>query len=485
MSIKKIFSSACLLLLVGASPLTAAEKQDMTLQKAVEQALANNLNLKLQQQEVIVASGGVQSASGKFDTTVKAEAGYKSQESTPLYQGAASEEDSGIWGVEATKLFTTGTAITLGWNNTSYDTDAAGMLVDPSYANGLTLGISQSLLKGFGEDAQTAGTKVAEKQLAAASFQVDSQAADLAANVKKAYWSLVFAYQNIEVQQLSLTLARKLLEETEAKIKFGKLAPVELYQPQSEVARREEQLISAERAIGTAEDDLKLLLNNEQWQLTFIPTDEPPTAPVNLDEERILEHALQNRPDIKAASLLAEAARLEADRAADATRPDLSLVGKIGITGTDDTYGDSWDDSVSDPENLWQIGVTLTMPLENSAAKGYHQQAKAQYTKARLNTELLRQQVRRTVRTTIRDVALAIKALDATRKTSLATRKRLEAEQAKFASGLSTTLDVLTAQDAYSQALSQEKQTAIVYANALAEIDRIQGLVTMTTDPLP
>jgi outer membrane protein len=93
--------------------------------------------------------------------------------------------------------------------------------------------------------------------------------------------------------------------------------------------------------------------------------------------------------------------------------------------------------------------------------------------------------VRRTVRTTIRDVTLAIKALEATRKTSLATQKRLEAEQAKFDSGLSTTLDVLAAQQAYSTALSQEKQTAIVYANSLAELDRIQGLVTISSDPVP
>jgi outer membrane protein TolC len=121
------------------------------------------------------------------------------------------------------------------------------------------------------------------------------------------------------------------------------------------------------------------------------------------------------------------------------------------------------------------------MPLENRVAKGNYRQAKAGHNRAKTNAELLRQQIRKTVRTTIRDIQLAIKALEATRKTSLATLKRLEAEQAKFASGRSTTFDVLTAQEAYSQALSQQNQTSINYANTLAELDRIQGLVTFSS----
>ena len=85
------------------------------------------------------------------------------------------------------------------------------------------------------------------------------------------------------------------------------------------------------------------------------------------------------------------------------------------------------------------------------------------------------------MRTTVRDVRLAIKAIDATRKTSLASLKALEAEQAKFDSGRSTTLDVLIAQQSYSQALSQQNLTLITYANILAELDRIQGLVTFSS----
>lgn len=463
------------------APADAEDVEKIDLRSAVEQALNNNLNLQLRREDVNTAEGAKLSSEGTFDVYLDAQVQGQSEEKTPIFLGGATQEDNGLWNASASKLFTTGTSLSLGWNNSSFNSDAFGLLLDPSYDSGLTLGLRQPLLRGFGREVQTALLQSARKQLEAASFQVSSEAANLAADVKIAYWNLVFARQDIDVQKLSLELARKLLKETETKISAGSLAEIEIYQPRSGVARREEQLISAERAVGTAEDELKILLNSDKWLTTFQPTDQPATIPINLNLPTIIDNALKSRPDIKAAELLIEAAQYAEKKAKDDTRPDLSLVGDVGLAGTSDSYGDSLDNSLRNPNNLWQVGVTFSMPLQNRVAKGNYQQAKASHYRTQTNAELLRQQIRKSVRSTVRDVQLAIKALDATRKTSLATEKQLEAEQAKFAAGRSTTLDVLIAQEAYAQALSQQNLTNVNYANTLAELDRIQGLVTFTS----
>jgi outer membrane protein TolC len=455
--------------------------EEINLRSAVELALKNNLNLQLRQEDVDLAEGATQAAEGVFDIFIDADAGFQSKEQTPIFFAGPEQEDTGQWNAEASKLFTTGTSVSLGWNNSSFNSDAKGLLLDPTYDSGLTLGLRQPLMRGFGKEVQTALLRSSQKQLEAASYQVDNEAANLAADVKIAYWNLVFAIQDIEVKRLSVTLAEKLLEETEAKIFAGRLAEVEIYQPQSEVARREEELIGSERAIGTAEDELKFLLNSDKWPTTIEPTDQPASEPVIVDLMTVQNNALKSRPDIKAADLLIEAAKYEELRAKDDIRPDLALVGGVGLTGTDEKYGDSLDNSLSNPDNLWEVGVTFSIPLQNRTAKGNYRQAKASYNRAKTSAELLRQQIRRTVRTTVRDVRLAIKAIDATRKTSLASLKALEAEQAKFDSGRSTTLDVLIAQQSYSQALSQQNLTLITYANILAELDRIQGLVSFSS----
>ncbi len=464
-----------------AGPADAEDVEKIDLRSAVELALNNNLNLQLRREDVSAAEGAALASEGKFDVYIDAQAQAQSEEITPIFIGGSQQEDSGLWNAQATKMFTTGTSLSLGWNNSSFNSDAFGLLLDPSYNTGLTLGLRQPLLRGFGREVQTALMRSSQKQLEAASFQVNSEAANLAADVKIAYWNLVFALQDIEVQNLSLTLARKLLKEIETKIKAGSLAEIDIYQPQSEVARREEQLITAERAIGTAEDELKVLLNSDKWLTTFRPTDQPATEPISLDLPTIIDNALKNRPDVKAADLFIEAAQIEENKAKDDIRPDLSLVGDVGLAGTSGNYGDSLDNSLRNPDNLWQVGVTFSMPLENRAAKGNYQQARASHYRAKTNAELLRQQIRKSVRGTVRDIQLAIKALDATRKTSLASQKQLEAEQAKFTAGRSTTLDVLIAQEAYAKALSQQNLTAATYANTLAQLDRIQGLVTFSS----
>lgn len=476
------FCSTLVLLLSAAAPSaqTTEDNLPLTLQEAVESALESNLNLRLQQEDTDIAAGAIEIAESRFDKNLTAQAAAESEEFTALYPGAAEREAQGIFGVGLSKRFATGTEMEVGWTNHRYDSDADGLTVNPSYGSSINLDLTQPLMRGWGSDIQTTPVKAAEKSFEAATYQVDSLAADLAAQVKTGYWDFVFAYQDIDVKRLSVDLARKLLEETETKISAGKLAQVELYQPQSEVARREEELIAAERLIGAAEDHLKLLMNSSDWLTPYTPVDKPTTTPVQLDQIDIYNNALSTRPDLKAAELNIDAARLQEKLAEDELRPVLNLVGGLGYGGTDDGYTDALDAAIDDSDTRWQVGLNFSYPLDNSYAEGSFRQAKATHNKARTSAELLRLEIKRSVRTTVRDVHLAIKAMEATKKTSLATLKRLEAEQAKFDAGRSTTLDVLIAQEAYSQALSQENRTNIVYAQSLAELDRIQGLVTLS-----
>ncbi len=445
----------------------------------MESALLNNLNLKLRQEDVQQAEGITEAARGRFDTLFSAEAGRQNETFTPLITGGVEEENSTTWNVGLQKRFFPGTELDLSWENNHRDSTPSPYRLDPVYNSKLVLGIRQPLLKGFGSDVQTADIRASQKQKEANVYLVDSEAADLVADVKNAYWELVFAWQDIEVRKLSLELANKLLDDIKARIQAGKLANVEIYRPESEVARREENLITGERAIGFAEDNLKFLINSKDWQTAFSPLDLPEMKAIQPDLAVTLENALTNRPDLKAAKLLTQAAQIREQSTKNNTLPALALVGSIGAGGVDDSYGSSIDNSFHDSETLWSVGVNFSIPFNNSFAQGEYRQAKAALTKAQTSTELLRQGVRRTVRTTVRDVYLAIKAMEATQKTSLASRKGLEAEQIKFNAGRATSLDVLVAQETYSEALSQENRTKIIYAQTLAELDRIQGLVTI------
>ncbi len=456
-----------------------AESRKLSLSQAIKEALYNNLDLKLDKQRLVEAMGATKAEEGIFDTVLTAQTGIGKTRLTPLVPDGADEESVADWSAGLQKTFTPGTLVELNWENNKLDTSPQTLLIDPAYSSGVSLRISQPLLQGFGPDNQTALIRAARKQEDARAMIVENTSADLAAAVIGSYWDLVFSYQDIEVQKISLELAQKLLEETNDRIEAGKLAEVELFRPQSEVARREEGLISAERTIGLAEDRIKILLNSKDWEMAIEPSDLPSTETQQFDASLILANTLRNRPDLKAAKLNQEAAAIIVSNAEDRTRSSLELFGALGLSGTDDNYGNSLDNLASDSDSSWQVGLAFSRPLDNSLAEGRLIQAQASLNQAKTNSEILEQDIRRAVRSAIRDVRLAIKNLDATRKTSLASLKGLEAEQVKFEAGRGTTLDVLVAQESYAEALSQENLAAISYAKTLAELDRIQGIIRL------
>lgn len=462
---------------IGTSVSAEEDEIELSLAKAVETALLENLGLRLTQEDVTAAEGAAMAAEGTFDVQLSADVGAGQRNDTPVTQIDSGEEKTAAWNAGVQKRFTPGTEMEVRWNNGNLDTDSDLYLFDPVYSSEVTLELRQPLLRGLGRKVQTADLNSARTQVKAASFVVDGRAADLASEVKSAYWELVFAHQNLEVLELSLALARKLKEDTELRIEAGKLAAIDLFQPQAEVAQREQDLISGERQIGFAEDNLKLLLNSEKWLIPFDPVDLPPIDPIRPEIRKIYERAINNRPDLQAAALQVEASQYQLEKAANDKKPSLDLLGTVGFGANADDYADALDNSVSDSDTRWQIGLSISRPLDNSLAEGQYRQARAALNKNKFRVEQLKQEIRRTVRVTVRDVELALKAIAATRKTSTATKKRLEAEQVKFDAGRSTTLDVLIAQQDYAQALSTENRTKIIYAQSLAELDRIQGII--------
>lgn len=451
----------------------------LSLGEAVETSLRENLGLQLKRQDVAFAEGSALSEEGSFDTMIRADIGATETRTAPVTEISAENERTAALNAGVKKRFTTGTEMDLSWDNGNLDTDSNIYLFDPVYKTGVKLGLSQPLLKGLGSTVQMADLNSARSRLEAQSFLVDSEAADLAAQVKNAYWELVFAHQNLEVLQLSLKLAQRLKNDTAAKISAGRLADIDLYQPESEVAQREQDLITGERAIGIAEDNIKLLMNSRDWLAPYSPVDLPPVEPISPSIRDVAEKALQNRPDIKAAALQIQASEYQVKKSENQILPVLNLVGAVGYGGTADTYGNAFDNSLSDRDTEWQVGLSFSRPFDNSQAQGQYRQALATHNRNRTSLELLKQEIRRTVRVTVRDVELALKAIDATDKTAIATQKRLEAEQIKFDAGRATTLDVLIAQQDFARALSTQNRTKVVYAQSLAELDRIQGLISI------
>jgi len=101
---RTLIASIVLLILIAAPPTAGrvAESTQLTVTEAVAAALANNLGLRLQKDDVEAAAGVREAAGGEFDVFFTGEAGVAGQQYPLLAPDTPEEERSGQWtaGVE-------------------------------------------------------------------------------------------------------------------------------------------------------------------------------------------------------------------------------------------------------------------------------------------------------------------------------------------------------------------------------------------------
>ena len=155
-----------LLLLLTIVPQAFAEdiREPITINEAVHTALANNLNLRLQQEEAARTLGAALSEEGTFDPTLAAEAMNQEQDTTPVALGSSQQETNTEWNARLSKRLTTGTELDLSWENRRLETDSLFFPISPIYNSGLNFGVRQPLLQGLGSEVQTAGLEAARRQ---------------------------------------------------------------------------------------------------------------------------------------------------------------------------------------------------------------------------------------------------------------------------------------------------------------------------------
>ena len=151
----------------------------------------------------------------------------------------------------------TGGTFEVDFNNNRQTTNSVFSAFNPSFGSNLNLSLTQPLLRNFSIDSTRYQIKVAKKNWEISDVQFRQSVVNTVANVKSAYYDLIYALDNLEAQRSSLGLAQQLLGENRIKVRVGTMAPLDVVAAQSEVASREAGVIAAEAAVSDAEDTLK------------------------------------------------------------------------------------------------------------------------------------------------------------------------------------------------------------------------------------
>ena len=395
------------------------------------------------------------------------------------------------------ETFHTGTNLQVNWNNTRSSANIANFF-NPDVSSTLSVSISQPLLNGFGKEMWTRNIRIANNNRKIADWAFAQQAITTITNTITAYWELVFARENVRVNEQAVAVAQKLYEDNKKQLEIGSLAPLDVTRSESELATNNQNLILAQTVQLTDEQTLKNFISKDPLapnliDVAILPTDQP-KEPATIEAasfQDAIKEAFAKRPelqeevydlknaeiDVRATknallpSLTANAFYLSAGLAGNSTTltgtPPVPVVTQQGFTTAQSQIFQN-----QFPEYAAQL--TLTLPLRNRSAQAEH--ARALLTQRQMETAA--QQLRNAALLDVRNsyialtqdraqVAAAIKARELQQQT-------FEAEQKKYQLGASTVFlviqtqrDLVTAQGTEIRALANLEEAKANYERAV------------------
>ena len=471
----------------------------LSLEDAVRLALENNVDIQVEKMNPELSALTVTQAEGAYDpflTGQLSRSGATSPSSNTFTGADKSVTDTWLYNLGVSQAVKTGATLSLTWNNNRQTTDSLINTYNPSLNSTFSLGVNQPLLRNFKVDSSRQQLRIAKKNREISDVQFKQAVVNTISTVKKSYYDYIFSIDNLAVAQRNLTLAQKLQNENEIKVKVGTMAPLEVVSAKAEVASREEGVIVAESAVRDAEDMMRRLLfpsNDERlWSIAIQPTDRPTAEPFPVDILGAVKRALSDRTDVVAARLRLEQSQFSVQYARNQSLPGLDLGASYGgnglggthvvrdgiggpvISQTETGWGSVYGDVFGFNFPTWVVRINASYAIRNRSAKAAH--AEAQVSKRQAETSLRRLEllVATEVRSTGRAVETNFKRVASTQAARVLAEQRLDAEEKKFAAGMTTNFQVTQAQRDLAQAQVNEIRAVLDYRKSQVDFQRSQ-----------
>lgn len=459
----------------------------LDLRDAFALALGRNLDLQVGRYDLALADTAIQQSGGLFDPELSAgvTGDFRRSPSATVLEGADVPESRNTrFNLGLGALLPAGTQVSVGAQTTRSETNSQFASLNPSWSSSMTASLRQPLLDGFGTTVNRAGILIAESRRDQTAAAFETILVDTLQQVERAYWDLAAARAAISVREQSLALAERLLNETRERVKVGTSAPIDLVQSEAGVASRQQDLIVARNQAGNAEDALKAVLGFDdaaEWLVQIDTTESYDAERLHPELRTAIDAALANRPELRQQRESLSVLDLNTKVARNATLPSLDLRASYGYSGLGGRIQDfeplpeaksGFSDSAGQVGDLdfpnWSLGIELSVPLANTDAKSRLAARRFEHEQGKVRLRALEQSVIRQVRVAVRALEDGAANIDAALSSRDLAERNLDAEQTKFANGLSTNFQVLQIQDDLARAQLTLIQAYLSYRQAMA-----------------
>lgn len=466
------------------APPVAADADTLTLDEAIQRALARNFSIKVVGFDAAIASAGVTQAWGKFDPVFTGSYTFAQSSNPSLINTSTGLRDPA--GTTKTDDYELAVGGVLPWGLT-YKVGASSVNTRGSFnsfaGNFVTFaGVSgsQPLLRDFGFGPTLSAIRIARVNRRISEWGYRQAVMDTVTAVIFAYHDLSFAYAVQRSAYRSRELAAQLLAENEKRYRVGNVSEFDVTSARSRVATREESILIADRQVLDSENRLKQLITDDRGPGLLgqhLRIEPPPPAPiVVVDAAADFRTALEKRPDYQQAKLGLQRSDLNRRQQLNQILPRVDLNGSYGYNGYDTLSAVSRQQVRHEDYNAYSFGVSVSIPLTFTTERGRYRAARLQQQQSETNIAQVEQNIVVLVGNAAGQIETAQKRVQATRIARELAQSTLDAEVKRLRAGQSTTFFVSQQQEILSAAEVREALAHSDYAKALADYDRQLGL---------
>jgi outer membrane protein len=405
----------------------------------------------------------------------------------------------------AQNLWKGGGNYTLNWTNSRLNSPSTVNTRNPQLSSGLAASLTQPLWRGFKIDATRAALQTNRLSQTNDEITLTATTATTAANVRNAYWDLVYAIQAVEAAQNSLDLANRLVQDNQSRVEIGTLAPIDVVSAQAEAASRRNTLVQSQATVRTSELALKRLIvsgtEDPLWTSSINPVDRPSTNPEPIDLEAAVARALGQRTDLQQSKNSLKISDINLQNQIDATKPQLNLTANYGLNGLGGPiiqrsgvidpltgsqsvttipsgYIDALRNIAGFDAPVWTVGVSFAYPLGQSTSEATVARSKLSLQQTEVNVKALELQIATDVMNAGLTVQSSLESVQATVAARELALKRLEAAQSKAEVGMATNYEVVQAQRDFADARNAELRAVLNYRKAIVTFETVQQVGT-------
>lgn len=440
----------------------------LSLKEAVAIAIVKNNDIIVERLAPMISETEIQKEQGAFDPTLTADL-YDDHDSAREVKGS----------LEVSKKFIPGSTFTV-----TYESADTGVATAASrYKSGITLKLSQSLLKNFGSDINLTKIMVAANTRDQSYSGFIKKVVDVVSEVQSVYWELYSSLMTLITRRDSFDLSRNLYRKKKIEARLGALAPIDLVEIESDLASKVTAFHEAEKNLRESEIKLKTLLgmplSYEGKVVSLVPSDIPEFEEQTFDFNESLGTALSKHPDYQKLLSKKRSKEIELKYYKNQQLPDLDASISYELEKTTNEWLDSMALTASRSKGIenYKLELKLTLPLGNNSSRADY--IKNNYEYMKINAEV--KQLESTLKKDIASNLIAVQERAKIVKTSTddfnLKERNLKAFEKKLLHGTTNLKDLLDTQTAFIDARLKVIESKTEYEKALINLYKAQGII--------